>query len=57
MIEIKCGEGKIILGDPCPPIPSFFFPIDPNQKPKVIDQPMDQSNKKEGEKNDSAQPS
>lgn len=27
MIEIKCGEGKIVIGDPCPPIQSMTFPI------------------------------
>jgi hypothetical protein len=28
MIEIKCGEGKIVIGDPCPPVQSFSFPAD-----------------------------
>jgi hypothetical protein len=44
MIEIKCGEGKIVIGEPCPPITSFFFPIESEKAP----------NKEEGNKNDDA---
>lgn len=44
MIEIKCGEGKIVIGEPCPPVPSFFFPIKSEETP----------NKEEGNKDDDA---
>jgi hypothetical protein len=29
VIEIKCGEGKIVIGEPCPPVQSVTFPIVP----------------------------
>jgi len=49
VIEIKCGEGKIVIGEPCPPIQSFTFPLKSQDNP---------NNKEEGEEeNDSSQPS
>ena len=32
MIEIKCKEGKIVIGEPCPPVQSVTFPIPESMK-------------------------
>lgn len=32
------GEPKIELGPVCPPVKSWFFPNDPELKPKEIDE-------------------
>ena len=44
MIEIKCGEGKIVIGEPCPPIQSVTFPIVPENKENMKEEKGEDQN-------------